>query len=154
MKSRTAHVFAIAAVSLSLPGLAGCGGRYDASVQGRVTLDGNPLPRGTVAFNPDVPGPPAYGQIDSDGNYSVMTGREKGLTSGSYVVTVVANELPVIQGKDGGPPPAGKPITPMWYRSRETSGLTFNVNAGDNTINLELTSTPPAGWQDPAKRGR
>lgn len=134
--------------------LTGCGGAYDSSVAGVVTLDGNPLPRGTVAFNPEKTGPPAYGQINSSGNYTVMTGREEGLSAGNYVVTVVANDLPSEPGKDGGPPPAGKPISPAWYRSKESSGLSFTVESGSNEINLELISTPPAGWQDPTQRRR
>lgn len=137
-------------VSAAIVGLlAGCGGLYDAGVSGLVTLDGNPLPRGTVAFNPQTPGPPSYGQIDSSGHYTVMTGREEGLPSGSYVLTVVANEPPTVEGKDGGPPPAGKPITPRWYRSQETSGLSFTVEPGSNEFNLELSTQPPAGWKDP-----
>ncbi|HOM17497.1 MAG TPA: hypothetical protein PLQ00_09220, partial [Thermoguttaceae bacterium] len=52
--------------------LAGCGGSGAklpplASVSGKVTLDGNPLPRGTVTFIPDeskgTKGPTAVGQI-------------------------------------------------------------------------------------------
>jgi hypothetical protein len=132
----------IAAVCLL--GTVGCGGVYDSSVSGVVTLDGNPLPRGTVAFNPAT-GAPAYGQINPSGEYTVMTGREEGLPPGSYVVTVVANEAPTEMGKDGAPPPAGKPITPRWYRSKETSGLNFNIEAGSNQIDIALTSTPPTG---------
>jgi hypothetical protein len=130
--------------AVCLIGIVGCGGVYDSTVTGIVTLDGNPLPRGTVAFNPEN-GPPAYGQINSTGEYAVMTGREEGLPAGSYVVTVVSNEAPTELGKDGAPPPAGKPITPPWYRSKQTSGLNYSIEAGSNEINIELSSTPPAG---------
>ena len=47
--------------------------------------------------------------------------------------------------------PPGKLITPMWYRSKESSGLTYNVESGSNEINLELKSQPPAGWN--ARKG-
>ncbi len=134
--------------------LSGCGGIYDASVSGVVTLDGTPLPRGTVSFNPETPGPSSYGQIDSSGRYTVMTGREQGLPPGNYVLTVVANEPPTEPGKNGGPPPAGKPITPRWYRSLSSSGLKYTVEKGSNQIDLELTTDPPNGWQNPARRGR
>jgi hypothetical protein len=130
--------------TLILVSTVGCGGVYDSSVSGVVTLDGKPLPRGTVAFNPES-GPPAYGQINSTGEYTVMTGREEGLPAGSYVVTVVSNEAPTELGKDGAPPPAGKPITPPWYRSKQTSGLNYSIEAGSNEINIELSSNPPAG---------
>jgi hypothetical protein len=131
---------------VGLIGIVGCGGVYDSTVTGIVTLDGHPLPRGTVAFNPEN-GSPAYGQINSTGEYTVMTGREEGLPAGSYVVTVVSNEAPTGLGKDGAPPPAGKPITPQWYRSKQTSGLNYAVEPGSNQIDIPLTSTPPTGTQ-------
>ncbi len=128
--------------------LAGCGGLYDAKVTGTVSLDGQSLSRGTVAFNPASGGPAGYSMIDRHGKYAVMTGREQGLPSGDYTVTVVANESPATQGnRQGGPPPPGKPITPAWYRTKQTSGLRHKVNPGQNQINLELFTEPPPGWK-------
>lgn len=125
----------------------GCGGPYDAGVTGIVMLDGNKVPRGTVTFNPVQGGPAAYARIDEDGSYTVRTGVEEGLPSGEYQVTVAANEPPPVeQTADGGPPPSGKQITPLWYRTKDTSGLRFNIEPGGNEINLELTSQPPPGW--------
>ena len=133
--------------------LAGCGGPYDSTVTGVVTLAGNPLPRGTVSFIPQSSGPSAYGMIESDGRYVIRTGREEGLPSGQYAVTVMANEAPAqARGKDGGPPPLGKPLTPLWYADAATSGLSYVVEPGDNEINIELTSTPPPGWKPPPGR--
>jgi hypothetical protein len=126
---------------------AGCGGPYDSSAHGVVTLDGTAVPRGLVAFHPASTGPAAYAII-SEGAYEVFTGREKGLPSGEYLVSVAANEAPAIaQTATGGAPPPGKPITPQWYRSKQTSGLKFTVKPGGNEINLELSSKPPAGWK-------
>jgi hypothetical protein len=151
--SRVRPVMGIVGIGLAM--LCGCGGVYDSSVAGMVTLDSSPVPRGTVTFKPTSTGPSAYGQIQSDGSYSLRTGREEGLPPGEYLVTVVANEpAPMEQTASGGPPPPGKPITPAWYKRTETSGLTFKVEPGSNDINLELSSTPPSGWQDPAQRGR
>ena len=135
--------------------IVGCGGPYDASVRGVVTLDGNSLERGTVAFNPVAGGPAGYSIIDTDGNYRIMTGREYGLPSGEYSVTVVANEPPAMEhNKSGGPPPPGKPITPPWYRSKQTSGLQFTVDSGRNQIDIELSSEPPPDWKPPRRRRR
>ena len=135
--------------------LLGCGGPYDASVSGVVTFEGDTLPRGTVAFISSTGGPPAYGQVENDGSYEVRTGREEGLASGNYGVTVAANELPQVERSErGGPPPPGKPITPAWYRSIETSGLSFTVNPGSNEIDLALTGEAPPGWVDPRKKRR
>jgi hypothetical protein len=139
-------------LGLLLVNFAGCGGPYDATVTGVVTLDGKVVPRGTVAYQPAAGGPPAYARIEENGSYVVRTGREEGLPSGEYSVTVTANEPPATtQTASGGPPPPGKPITPLWYRTKNTSGLSFTVSPGDNEINLELKSQPPPGW-NPRRR--
>jgi len=110
-----------------------------------VTLDGKPVPAGLVAFHPLTQGPSAYAVIEQDGRYHVRTGRDKGLPSGEYQVSVTANEPPAVaRTEQGFPPPPGKSITPDWYRSKDTSGLQFKVESGSNEINLELTSTPSA----------
>ena len=139
-----------AAAIMAVATLVGCGGSYDSTVKGIVTLDGNAVPRGTVSFVPQGSGPAAYGLIQSDGAYSVHTGREEGLPPGQYTVTVAANEASTTErGKDGGPPPVGKAITPAWYRDPSTSGLSFEVKSGGNEINLPLNSKAPAGWKPP-----
>jgi hypothetical protein len=146
-RSSPSFVAALAAISM-----AGCGGPYDATVSGVATLDSAPLSRGVVSFTPTASGAAAYGQIGSDGRYAIWTGREEGLASGDYVVSVVSTEDTGDRGKDGGPPPLGKSITPDWYRDPSTSGLNFTVESGENEINLELKSTPPPGWKPPPKR--
>jgi hypothetical protein len=133
-------------------GVAGCGGAYDATASGTVTLDGNIVPRGTVAFHPVAGGPAAYARIQENGGYVVRTGREEGLPPGEYFVTVAANEAPTVaQTAQGGPPPPGKPITPAWYASKDSSGLKVVVESGDNKLDLELKSQPPAGWKPPTR---
>jgi hypothetical protein len=128
--------------------IAGCGGAYDASVTGKVTMNGQVVPNGTVSFSPVAGGPAAYGMIEQSGEYVIRTGREEGLPAGEYQVTVTANEpAKTLQTADGGPPPPGKALTPAWYRTKDTSGLKFTVESGSNTIDLPLNSTPPAGWK-------
>lgn len=143
----------MATLLFALAGVAGCGGTYDSTVSGVVTLDGRIVPRGTVAYQPVAGGPASYAPIEENGSYTVRTGREDGLLSGEYDVTVTANEPSAVrQTAAGGPPPPGKPITPLWYRSKDTSGLRFTVESGDNEINLELTSQPPPGWNPRGRR--
>ncbi|WP_425400753.1 carboxypeptidase-like regulatory domain-containing protein [Aeoliella sp.] len=145
--------FSFAVTAIGLVATTGCGGKFDSTVQGKVTLDGEAVPQGTVSFLPTAGGPTAFARIDSSGTYEIRTGREAGLSPGDYLVAVVANEpAPVSQTADGGPPPPGKPITPPWYRSQETSGLKFTVTPGKNEINLDLTSQPPEGWKPPRRR--
>jgi hypothetical protein len=129
----------------------GCGGAYDASVSGVVTLDGNSVNKGAIAFIPESSGPAAYAQIDSSGEYNVFTGMEAGLPSGDYKVTVVSREPPeTTHSKLGGPPAPGKAVTPPWYAMVGSSPLQFQVAPGANEINLELKSTPPPGYKPPA----
>ena len=130
--------------------ISGCGGGYDATARGVVTLNGKTVPRGMVSFHPLAGGPAVYGAIAADGSYSLQTGREDGLPSGDYQVSVTANEAPAsAQGEKGGPPPPGQAITTAWYRMKETSGLKFTVKPGKNEINLELNKQPPTGWKPP-----
>ena len=138
--------------ALAVVMLAGCGSPYDAEVTGIVTLDSVPLPSGVVSFAPQGPGAMANGQIGSDGKYQLWTGREEGLASGHYVITVIATESTGDRGKNGGPPPMGKLITPAWYQDPATSGLSYTVKPGDNEIELKLFKTPPPGYKPPAPR--
>ncbi len=139
-------------VAGSLLAFAGCGGAFDSTAHGIVTLDGNAVARGMVSFHPLAGGPAVYGSIASDGSYSVYTGREEGLPSGEYAVSITAHEAPTAAAtSQGGPPPPGKAITPAWYRMKETSGLKYTVKPGKNEINLELKTQPPAGWK-PGKK--
>jgi hypothetical protein len=138
--------------TLLLPAFfAGCGGPYDSAVTGVASLDSAPLSTGTVKFTPEQTGPSGYGLIDGSGAYTIITGREEGLPSGSYVVTVVANEPSIPNKNPSHPPTPGKPITPGWYRDPATSPLKYTVESGSNEINLELKSTPPTGWKQTAR---
>ena len=133
----------------------GCGGTYDAYVSGTVTLDGSPLPSGSVSYIPDQAGPASYGVILNDGTYVVNTGREEGLPSGAYTVTVVARERSIEDTSGRGlPPKAGERITPIWYGKKKSSPLKFTVDSGSNEINLELTNEPPPDWKPPKRRRR
>lgn len=137
----------------TVPLMVSCGGTYDSNVTGTVTLDGTLLQRGTVSFKPKQSGPTSYGLIAEDGSYELKTGLEIGLPAGEYVAVVVANE-PSISKEEGMLPTPGKPITPPWYRSANTSGLDCSVEPGNNEINLELSTEPSPGYEPPKRRRR
>src|SRR5436190_24306017 len=99
----------------------GCGGAYDSTVRGIAKFNQTPLQSGTVNFIPQQSGPSGYGLIDSNGSYSIMTGRENGLPSGTYLVTVASNEASIPNKNPSAPPTPGKPITPAWYRDAAKS---------------------------------
>jgi hypothetical protein len=128
--------------------LTGCGSSGKglgarAAVQGKVTLDGQPLKLGDVMFVPDetkgTKGPPAVGSIDASGVFTLTTDREShddGALVGFHRVRVFAVPQPA---KPEDPPPPS--LIPLRYNDEATSGLTAEVKAGqDNTIDLKLSS--------------
>jgi hypothetical protein len=124
----------------------GCGGEADVAcfpVRGRVTLDGKPLAEATVAFHSLATTaaiesrPLAY--TDSHGCYTLTTVRQgDGAPPGQYAITVVLR-APRQVGEEI--VRDGRNLLPARYARPESSGLQFEVVAGDNDIPpLALTS--------------
>ena len=115
--------------------LLGCGARGDlASVRGKVTLDGQPLPDAFVVFAPTKKGTTSYGRTDAGGNYEMMfTDYQKGAWLGENSVRISTGDL----GSGGGPGP--KERVPIVYN--EASTLTAEVKPGSNNLNFDLKST-------------
>lgn len=109
-----------------------------AVVTGRVTLDGKPLPSGTVTFIPNsargTTGPTGVGLIDEDGYYRIVTAGQDGAVVGHHRLKVLAvdSEQP------------GRPwITPEKYNNPKNAGLSAEVKAGkENVVDLPLRSNP------------
>jgi hypothetical protein len=98
------------------PGQAAAG-----EVAGRITFNGQPLAGADVAFvSLDRPAPKVVtARTGEDGAFAA-----KGLPAGKYAVTVAAK--------------VGKPVLPAKYATTDTSGLTAEVKAGPNQIDLNL----------------
>ncbi len=140
---------------VALLGLVGCGGPYDASVEGMVTLDGSPIASGIISFVPQQGGVPAYARSDDSGHYEVYTGSRAGIHPGQYGVTIVARgQAKETHAATGGPGAAGARLTPAWYGSSKYTPLKADVEPGSNEINLELSSDPPPDWEPPGKKKR
>jgi hypothetical protein len=121
----------VAAVVLA--GATGCGESSDeVSVQGRVTLRGQPLPNGSVTFYPTT-GRPVNAPISGDGAYSAQ------LLPGEYAVTVSYTE-PLPEGfTEGDPTPKPKFVLPPEYTTRARSRLTATVSDDSEApINFDL----------------
>ncbi len=126
--------------------LTGCGGSGAklpplAPVSGRVTLDGSPVPRGTVTFVPDeskgTKGPTAVGQIGPDGRFTLQTAQQPGAVVGHHKVRIRARQEPKTPQEEGKEPS----LIPTKYENENTSGLSFEVKAGQkNEFNIELRS--------------
>lgn len=143
-------------VITSLVVASGCGSGHSGptgTVRGTVTLNGDPVPAGTgVVFVSDE-GFSASGQVDAGGAYelsSANTGTQ--IPAVSYRVMISAPSASGITAEDadydammeasasGQAPTAAAEASaiPARYGSTATSGLSFTVDAGANTIAIEL----------------
>lgn len=112
-------------------------------VRGSVTLDGKPLAEATVAFHSMAPTaatasrPLAY--ADARGCFTLTTMRQgDGAPPGRYAITVVLR-APRQVGEEM--VRDGRNLLPARYATPETSGLQYEVVAGDNDVPpLALTS--------------
>jgi hypothetical protein len=129
-------------ISLAFLSVAGCGGSA-ASVEGTVTLDGQPVEGGpdlygTVSFFPTGGGAPAVGIIQSSGSYVVETGSREGLAPGKYAVAVSIKKIHPAATPEGLTRP--ERISPIKYSKPMESGLTAEVAPGGNTFDFDLVS--------------
>jgi len=140
-----------------LLGLTGCGGGL-VSVEGVVTLDGQPLKGATVVFTPiDVKGQSASGLTKSDGTFVLKAANGKsGAAPGEYKVVVSYSEVMAAPG--GKPDPtrmsdimreakkqavkeakSKKSVVPAKYRNAQTTPFTETVPPKGKIV-LELKS--------------
>jgi hypothetical protein len=120
----------------------GCsGGGLGAEVSGKVALDGEPIGPGVVIFAPIAGGEnPATGAIQTDGSYFLKTSREEGLRPGKYQVALQINEIPTDLAPGQRDMRPAKSRIPIKYIDVKNSGLEYDVAAGSNSINIEMTS--------------
>jgi len=130
----------------------GCGSRGDnlprQAVSGNVTLDGKPLERGTISFQPATELPTAIAVPISGGQYYIE--KAQGLVPGSYKIKISSAPPPVPEPltAEGTPPPPGKPTPPpkdlMPERYNSSTILIREVKeGGSNTFDFPLESGPP-----------
>ena len=145
---RNSHAGFIA-LMLSLAFL-GCGsdGPEIASVEGTITMDGEPLANASVLFVP-TGGRPAAARTDENGKYTLnFTAGRKGAMLGKNVVRISTAADPS-ETPDGEPIPAQPERVPMKYNA--TSELTFVVEAGKkNVADFDITSEGPIAGADEA----
>ncbi|NMC21707.1 MAG: carboxypeptidase regulatory-like domain-containing protein [Thermogutta sp.] len=126
-------------------------------VTGTVTMNGQPVVGATVTFTPKEPpapgqaGPQAAGGVtDEQGRYQIGTfAKGDGALPGEYLVSVTKYEGVAPTGGGGSeeeyrPPlpgeetPVPKNVLPPQYANPSTSGLSFKVEAKDNTFDITL----------------
>ncbi|MDB5346703.1 MAG: hypothetical protein JWP89_5080 [Schlesneria sp.] len=133
--------------------VSGCGaksGPERANVSGEVTLDGQPVEKGVIAFVPDgaTQGPTAGAAI-LGGKYATPPG--SGPVLGTHRVEITAHRMAmVVEGAGiggGGVGPSGgvameksQMYVPTQYNKNST--LTFEVKSGKNVQDFPLKSAP------------
>ena len=155
MKHRSATIApGLASVLLTLP-LVGCDDGRPARYQvtGEVTYNGEPLPRGSIAFSPRDPdqGVGCFGEIE-DGYYRMTTfDTGDGAVPGLYDVSITAIEVTPTNPLDDielSPTPEAavardmrdaRHLIPAKYNNPASSGLSAEVLAESNEIDFSLT---------------
>jgi len=132
-------LFASAHVSLmALVLLVGCSkdplGRN--AISGTVKLDGTPLDKGNISFQPLEGGQTSSGAVISGGNFSIL--RDKGLPTGKYRVEINAaapggaGKAAAADALPGDSPPPPKELIPAEWN--EASTHTIEVKKGGPLI--------------------
>jgi hypothetical protein len=115
------------------------------TVTGTVTLEGKPVPEGcTVTFLSDKY--TAVGKVGAGGAYTLLDAGKPKIPAATYKVGVMPSdqrmsdaeyEKMMAAGSAGNmpPPPA---VIPDKFQNPATSGLSFTVKEGPNTIDIEL----------------
>jgi hypothetical protein len=131
-------------------GFAGCQQGVDygptGTVSGKLTMEGKPLlPQTQVVFMHAEKGYAAFGNTDSAGSYKIISWNDGNLPIGKYQVMIQAPA-----GSDPDSVSAEQMLEPQMdgikeaefpfkYRQTSTSGLSYEVKAGENSIDIDLT---------------
>jgi hypothetical protein len=121
-----ATVFVLAAVAM----ITGCDqGPKLVPIEGQVTLDGEPLTYGYVRVIPSG-GRPAFGELDEQGRFKLMTDDAEGCPVGSHIVEVGSTKaISETQQKRFAPPK---------YESGITTDLKIDVKEPKKDVRIEL----------------
>ena len=148
----------LACLAAALAGpLAGCGKRGPAlaEVSGTVTLDGQPLERGTITFEATGLRPATAKILDGRIVEATTHRPNDGVPVGHQRIAVFSRAEPVaakpgpttepaLPGAAAFPPSmAGRSLLPARYNDPATSGLSATIRPGQNTLSLELHRQPP-----------
>jgi hypothetical protein len=124
---------------LVLPWTAGCGqpSLPLAPVHGKISYNGMLLQNGTVVFTPDASrgttGPQSHAEIQSDGSYTLRSGKAYGAVPGWHRVTVAAVSASAPAG-NGEPFSVPQSLLPDRYRDPQLSKLVCEVKADQPNV--------------------
>ncbi len=125
----------------SLFAFVGCGKSDISSVEGTITMDGEPLVGASVTFFPPG-GRPSGARTDEDGKYVLnYSGGRKGALPGKNRIKISTQADPY-EDEAGNPVAATPETIPMMYNTRTT--LEFEVIDGEkNVADFDLKSDGP-----------
>ncbi len=149
MKRRDTFLWAMAGLCLVIAGCNGHDFGPTGTVAGTLLRDGEPLRSGTVVVFMQVDqGYAGYGETDAQGNFRILSFNDGNMPVGRYQVML----QPVTLGPD---PESATPEDLLdrpemfqaveateefdfKYRQTSTSGLEFDVEAGENVFRIEI----------------
>lgn len=132
--SKNGFIQALSLMTVCL--LAGCsGGAADApelgQVSGTITMDGKPLTKASVSFEPQS-GAPSVGMTDETGHYELVYSKDhQGAVPGQHTVRI---------SKFGEPGSPNDTEDQIPAKFNQNSKETAEVKMGDNEINFDLNS--------------
>ena len=102
----------------------GCRDSHEATVTGKLTSGGEPVPLALIQYHAVGSGPMPYGLSDENGIYELLTGSKRGLPPGKYkaVIDATTSDVPV----------------PKIYRIISTTTLEYDIRPGKNKIDIQL----------------
>jgi hypothetical protein len=119
---------------------AGCGPKPEklVPISGKITIQGEPLPYGTITLVPDVAAGnktklQPFGKVKADGSYSVETDGKPGAPVGPYLVGI--SSIKPSTPEDGYKPP-------VWAASQEY------LDPNKSGLKLTVVESPAAGAYD------
>lgn len=115
--------------------LTGCGpsGPELGTVEGTLTIDGEPASGVRVTFMPEGEGRPSSGTTDGSGHYELAySSSHMGALPGKHAVGITPPEPPVDGDVGGGAPLIEKSIPKEYLETKKQ----VEVTAGSNTIDL------------------
>lgn len=110
---------------------------YEATLSGKVTVNGTAVPTGQVLLQSDSnAGKVFIGRIEKDGTYRVVAAEGSvGIEPGNYKIAIVAEETSAMDAQ-------GKSTTKNYlskkYADASSSGLTVNITKAKNTKDFAL----------------
>jgi hypothetical protein len=143
-----------AAVLLSVAALGGCSddGKDEVEVSGRVTMDGEPVPQGTITFLSLDGSTPTGGGVITDGSYTAK------VPVGAKKVTVLGNKIigtePSLKGvPDSAPRNKYQMVTPLEYNAASVTPLRADITGPQEGLDFALTKAEAEKVKKAARKG-